>query len=56
MAFELMGGLSPVGISIFNSGVFPKSAESLEKITSNFRTTGPEMLSCVLMLPLHPTI
>ena len=31
----VMGGLSPVGISIFNSGVFPKSAESLEKISWN---------------------
>ena len=31
----VMGGLSPVGISIFKSGVFPKSAESLEKIVSN---------------------
>ena len=28
----VMGGLSPVGISIFKSGVFPKSAESLEKM------------------------
>ena len=31
----VMGGLSPVGISIFKSGVFPKSAESLEKMVSN---------------------
>ena len=39
----VMGGLSPVGISIFKSGVFPKSAESLEKIVSNSET---QILKC----------
>ena len=30
----VIGGLSPVGMSIFNKGVLPKSAESLEKMSS----------------------
>ena len=46
------GGLSPVGISIFKSGVFPKSAESLEKI----QNTDPQMPSCVPVSLLHPSI
>ena len=31
----VIGGLSPVGMSIFSRGVLPKSAESLEKMSSN---------------------
>ena len=42
----VIGGLSPVGISIFKSGVFHKSAESLEKIVSNSEHRSSKAFLC----------